>query len=347
MKILVTGMNSRQANPEAGHPGAKEVSFARTLAETLRGAGHHVEHRNPQVEEDLSDFDHVFLGLAPLHALGSNRMYGALSVALRTWATDKLTLFADDQEVVKIAGGLATMVNDPGRLVKPFFAYKLEYAIANSPEYSGWLNHGVRMLHEQQWPRLLLPAHPWFEDLHKIEKKLPQAAGQIETLDLTSCLPKIAGERDAEDDESGVKMQWISEAAANNKWLKQQRPVLPIYRVWRKDLEASSKALPDAHLVKLYSTSWGVLQPPEEPAGFWKSRIGYARQAGVPFLTRWQDVRSLGEPYTLLPETVANMTMEDRFALVDAQAAALDAAVPSRDEIVATLNQIIGVKESV
>lgn len=334
MKVLVTGATSRQANPDASNVGKKEVAFAWLLAEALRTQGYDVQHRNPSVVEDLSDFDHVFVGLAPLHGLGSNRAYGVLAAALRTWGSGKLSFFVDDPDVGKVTGGLRTMATDPNRLVKPFFAYKLEYEVASQPQMAEWLQAGVKMLHEQEWPRLIVPAHQWFQGTDLIAKKVPQATGRVVTLDLTAFLPMIDVQL---DDEDQIQRRWVCESAPDNKWLRQQQPIIDVYRIG-KDGE---KKLPDAHLVKLYNLSSGVLQPPVEPPGWWNSRLGYARQALVPYVTRWQDVQALGDAYTVLPHTVAELDRDGRMALVQEQAEAFDHAIPSKELCRSYLAEIV------
>lgn len=335
MRVLVTGATSRQANPDASNVGKKEVAFAWLLAEALRTNGYEVEHRNPSVVEDLSDFDHVFVGLAPLHGLGSNRAYGVLAAALRTWGSGKLSFFVDDPDVGKVTGGLRTMATEPQRLVKPFFAYKLEYEVASQPQMAEWLQAGVKMLHEQEWPRLIVPAHQWFQGSDLLAKKVPQAAGRITTLDLTAFLPVIEPREDAAE-EPHVR-RWVCEAAPDNKWLRQQQPIIDVYRIG-KDGE---KKLPDTHLVNMYRKSWGVLQPPVEPPGWWNSRLGYARQALVPYVTRWQDVQALGDAYTVLPHTVAELDFDGRAALIQEQAEAFDHAIPSQELCHSYLAEIV------
>ena len=326
MRVLVTGATSRQANPDASNVGKKEVAFAWLLAEALRTSGHDVEHRNPKVLEDYAEFDHVFVGLAPLHGLGANRMYGVLAAVLRTWGSGKLSFYVDDPDVGKVTGGLRTMATEPHRLTKPFFAYKLEYEVASQPAYADWLQAGVRMMHEQEWPRLIVPAHPWFVGTDIIAKKVPQAAGRVTTLDLSSFLPVVTVKERDENAEPQPR-HWICEAAPDNKWLKQQQPQIDVHRIGKD----GNKKVPDTHLVNMYRNAWGVLQPPVEPAGWWNSRMGYARQALTPYVTRWQDVQALGDAYTVLPHTVAELDQDGRGILVQEQAEAFDHAIPSQE----------------
>lgn len=339
MKVLVTGCTSRQANPDASNVQKKEVAFAWLLAEALRDMGHDVEHRNPTILETYEEFDHVFVGLAPLHGLGSNRAYGVLSAVLRTWGSGKLSLFVDDPDVGKVTGGLRTMATEPHRLTKPFFAYKLEYDVASDPAYASWLQEGVKILNEQQWPRLIVPAHAWFAGLDKVLAKVPQAVGRTFTLDLSAFLPEIDIKRE-DDDWLG---EWVCESSPDNKWLRQQQTGAGVYRIGKE--EGGHKKLSDEQLVRLYARSVGVLQVPVEPVGWWNSRIGYARQALVPYVTRWQDVQHLGESYTVLPHTIAALDADGRAALVQAQAEAFDHAVTSRELCHSYLNEVLNPKQ--
>jgi hypothetical protein len=341
MKVLVAGATSRQANPDASDVAKKEVAFSWLLAEALRSLGYEVEHRNPTILESYEDFDHVFIGLAPLHGIGSNRMYGVLAASLKLWQSDRLSFYVDDPNVGNVTGGLKTMANEPKRLVKPWFSYKLEHGLASQPEYAEWLQAGVRMLHEQQWPRLIVPAHPWFQGHDVVAKKVPQAAGNVVTLDLTAFLPTI--ETEDWGDSEGPAHQWVCEAAADDKWLRQQQSMIDVYRISgaKKDKTRSSARVSDKRLVNLYMRSWGVLQPPVVPTGWWNSRIGYARQVLAPYVTKWQDVQALGDPYVVLPHTVAAFDRDARDALAQEQAQAFDRAIPSKELVQSYVSELV------
>lgn len=334
MKLLITGCSSRQANPEPRDQ-SKGVTFARLLADTLRAGGHDVEHRNPDIMEDLSDFDHVFLGISPLHAMGSNRAYGALAVVLRTIGEkNKLTIYIDDADAGKVVSGLRTMHNDPARLVKPFFAYKLQHDVASRPEVAGWLKEGVTILNENAWPRLLVPFHAWHDPSPIFEKRVPQATGNVVGIDFTRVLPDYPFDVPLD----GPAERWVTEADPGNKWIRQQR-------IQRRGLTLLNKhgvkVHSDLERVREYADSWGVLHAPEEPAGWWTSRLGFAAIAGAPLVTRWQDVKELGEPYTHLLDTVDSMSLDEREALANAQSLALAAASPSSEALIYQLNGLL------
>ena len=333
MKILVTGMTSRQANPEASK---RDVTFAHLLTEALLHQGHDVEHRDPHILEDLSDFDHAFVGLAPLHGLGANRMYGALAVILRTWGDGKLSLYTDDPDMAKVTGGIRTMVTNPDRFTKPFFAYKKEHDIASEPAWRDWLNTGVKMLNDTPWPRLIVPGFSWSSPYDYYRTRVPHAEGRISTLDLTSFLP---GEELEPND--APEQRWVTEAKRGDKWLNRTRPQHPVAFLGTPKSNADERRPADPQLLELYHRSQGVLHSPIDPIGFWHSRIGYAAKAGTVFTTRWQDVQPLGDAYTVLPATVDDLGSDGRTELVERQRAALLAVTPDKDAAAQSIIDII------
>lgn len=331
MKVLVSGATSRQANPDASK---KDVTMAWLLSEALRDAGHEVEHRNPSISEDVSDFDHCFVGLAPLHGLGSNRAYGALSVILRTWASNKLTLFIDDADMGKIPGGLRTMKNNPERLTKPFFNYKLEWEQASQPEWKAWLQSGVEMLVQYQWPRLLVPTFPW-ADIAQIAKRVPQAEKTTVGIDLSAYLPSWP----QQDLLVERTQEWITEAKPDERWMKQQHPTFPVHRFGK----GADKRPHDEGLVQAYRQAWGVIDPPLD-FGWWTSRMGYAVQVGALYITRWQNVSALGDAYGLLLAQAETLDQDLRGQWAAAQRVAFEAVSSTRDTVKQQLDSILNVQ---
>lgn len=316
MKILVTGSTSRQCNPEVSK---KDVTIAALITEALRGGGHEVEHRDPDILEDLSDFDHVFVGLGPLHGLGTNRAYGALACVLRTIGDGRLSLYTDDPDFGKVVSGLKTMRDGKWRLTKPFFAYKKQHDIAEQPQYRDWLNSGVDLLADYAWPNLIVPWHSWATQTAEegFARKVPQAAGRIVGVDFTSWLPDHRSAMDADRPE--VEQRWVVEGKPGERWLETQRREFPTSYLAR----GYERRPCDDKLVDLYRRSWGVLEIPTTPVGYWTSRIGYAAQAQTPYVTRWQDVAPLGECYTVLADRITQMTLSERDELGWEQSQAL------------------------
>lgn len=319
-KILVTGFVSRQANPGKNK---RDVMVSWLLAEALRDMGHEVEHRNPTVTEDYEEFDHIFLGLAALHSIGCNRSYGWLSAYIKNAHKGNVTFYVDDPDTGKVLSGIRVMKNDPKKLIKPYYVYRLEYELASQPEWHSWLMNGVDLLHDNAWPDVIVPMFDW-GDPTKLQSQLPNASS-IVPIDFSSYVPEYVGPDEWSPE---PERKWITEAGHNNKWFMQQRPVLEV-RTFAKGFE---KRPDDKALVETYAKSWGVLDPGLDNA-FFNSRIIYAAQARSLYVTRWQNVQPLGEEYSLLADTAAGFDEEARIGWTQAQHAALSSMLWDRDQV--------------
>lgn len=329
-RALVTGMTSRQANPEAS---LKDVTFAHLVAQALRHVGWDVEHRNPSIAEDVSGFDMVIVGVAPLHALGSNRVYGALSAMMRTWNTGKLVLMIDDPDTGKIFSGIRTMVDQPTRLTKPFFAYKLEHALASEEPWRSWLAEGVKILRDAQWPTVIVPQHAWMET--------PRLAGAGDQL------PRVVGIDPTQlidykgfDTSKERRSVWTVEAPQTNAWLNQIGPFLqlPVERHGANGLPRFTK---DKERLENYSSVRGVVIPTVCNGNWWTSRPALATRAQTLALTDWKAVRPLGESWTLTPEQAEELNGQELGELKFLQHTALLLATPMPEVVGKTLEGLI------
>ncbi len=328
MKILITGMSSRQANPQAAK---RDITVAVLLKRALEDAGHTVELRDPKVEEDVSGFDHAFVGLGPLHGMGTNRSYGTLSVILRMWP-NKLTLFSDDQDMGKIIGGLQTVLADPdARFTKPFFKYKKDWDVASQPGWRPWLLEGVKMLRDYEWPQFLIPAFPW-ADVPQLVKRIPNAQNTTTAVDLSVYLDDFPIDLDPELQRDQI---WVTEAPVSDRWLTQQRIGFELEHYG----SGSTKRPNDQLLVERYSQVWGVVESPID-FGWWTSRIGYAAMARSLYVTKWQNVSALGDAYGLLPDAAEQLSITDHRAWADAQAAAFEIVTSSKEDVQKTLTSL-------
>lgn len=330
-KILVTGMTSTHCNPARAD---KEVTVASLIATALRELGFEVEHRNPDFTEDLSGFDHVFCGVSAPHAVGANRIYGALGVILRGMADNKVTLFVDDADVPKIGGGLRTMVNNPERFTKQFFQYRPQWELACEPMWREWLFSGVKILNENAWPTTLLPLFPW-ADLAPWQRKLPNAAHALVPVDFTKFITdfgfSLPGER---------MHTWVSEAPHDSRWYRTVRPVFPVQR-YGSVKRGFDRRPDDKELVERYTHVWGVIDEPTQD-GWWTSRIGYAAQARSLYVTKWQAVERLGEAYGVLADVAAGWDQDSRSAWAAVQAESLDNVSTPKDVVFDQLLTLTG-----
>lgn len=331
MKILVTGFVSRQANPAKNK---RDVMVSWMLAEALRDMGHEVEHRNPTILESYEDFDHVFLGLAALHSVGCNRSYGWLSAYLK--CQGKITLYIDDVDTAKVLSGIRVIANDPYKLTKEFYKYRLEYELASQPQWHDWLMQGVFMLRDNAWPDVIVPMFQW-GDVEKYRSQLPNASGLV-PVDFSSYVPKYVTKDDWVEDRERV---WVREPLKRDSWYDTVRP---IYRT--KQFGRDFEKRPDDHGLTLeYAKNWGVIDRGLDN-GFFQSRLVYAAQARALMITRWQNVAAMGPAYGVLADTAAGFTLDERQAWADAQHESLTNWMWTPDQVKDTLSTLVKDKVS-
>ncbi len=331
-KYLVTGCVSRQANPAKNK---KDVMVSWLLAQALRDMGHEVEHRNATMLEDYDDFDHVFLGLAAMHSVGCNRSYGFLAAYLKNQG--KVSFYIDDVEIGKVRNGIRVMANDPKKLVKPFYKYRLEYETAVQPEWHSWLMQGIDSLESYAWPTVIVPMFEW-GDVTKYQSQLPNAT-EILPLDLSAYVPEYVGEDEWSSDPDRT---WVTELHDRDRWFDTVRSVYPFHSYGK----GYAKRPDDEALVNIYARSWGVIERGLDN-GFFHSRLVYAAQARTLFVTRWQNVQALGEPFSLLADTAADLSLDERIAWANAQAQSLENWTWPTERVKDTLTTLVKEREAV
>jgi hypothetical protein len=282
--------------------------------------------------EDYEEFDHIFLGLAALHSVGCNRSYGWLAAYLKAY--DKITLYVDDVDTAKVLSGIRVIANDPWKLTKPFYKYRLEYELASQTQWHDWLMQGVMMLRDNAWPRVIVPLFPW-GDASKFQSQLPNAT-EIIPIDFSSYVPEYVGEDEWSPE---PERQWVTEMQDDDRWFQQQRPIYGLKRFGN-----GFEKRPDDHGLALeYAKNWGVIDKGLDN-GFFHSRLVYAAQARTLFITKWQNVQSLGDAYALLPDTAAGLTLDDRVAWAEAQRTTLDLFTWKRDTVKDQLSSLLDAK---
>lgn len=307
------------------------------LAEALRDMGHHVEHRNPTMTEDYEEFDHVFLGLAAMHSVGCNRSYGFLAAYLKNQPNDKVTFYVDDVDTGKVLSGLRVMQNDPKKLIKPFYVYRLEYALASLPEWHKWLMQGIDNLVAYAWPRVIIPMFPW-GDPEKYRSQLPNAVDLL-PIDFSSYVPEYVGPDEWSPD---PERKWVTEMSTADRWFQQQRHIYSL-----KQFGHGNEKRPHDHGLTLeYAKHWGVIEKGLDN-GFFHSRPIYAAQARTLYVTRWQNFQALGAPYGLLADKAAGFTEDERITWASEQAEVFDTNTHSRNDVKDALSSILGSKVNV
>lgn len=323
MKVLVTGMTSRQTKEDrtiAGH-----------IAECLRECGHEVTVERPSLEKTMAGetaekYDHAFVGLGPIHGIGTSYKYGAIAAIGALWS-DRVTLYLDDVDSGKIGAGLRIMQRHNWKLTKPFYGYCAEYEFACRPEVTGWLLEVIEhMLNAQKdHPALLVPAFT-FNDAFRTAARVTGGAGSnVVPIDWSRMGTSLKDDLDAAKGRFGPANAetpegnwWSVEHAPTGRAVRSLGPYgWPVQQVGHKELE-------------LIEQSAGYLAP----GTAWTPRFYQVSKAGIPLVSPWRVFADyIGDAFEVLAGAVEDMTDEERAELAARQLKQLKKFVPTRLEL--------------
>ena len=327
-KVFLTGMSAPQASPSANQ---KSLSFAGVLNQVLTSAGHEVTWASPSVymtRESLDKFDAVLVGVSPISSVGSNRVYGALSVINTLKDSDKLTLFIDAPNTSQIEPSLKSVVNTPDSLTKSFFSYRKEYSnvIADKDLLSSVMA-GVNYLYTQDWVTTIYPQLPW-----KSSTKLPSNAKKnLVGINLDSHL--IANE----PVEADRRPKWVIDNLST-PWAKNTMATLSL----PNSLMKWNKGWTDSQVLDQISRSIGaVISPDKRDGTYWSYRYSQAMNTNTPVVTDWVESHVLGDAWNVLATNIDTMSQDKRDLIATAQREIYLANIPSKQKAVETLQQLI------
>jgi hypothetical protein len=330
-KILITGMSAPHASSEANR---RSLSFAGTIKLVLEGQGHIVDQIDPEVSwntKDLDVYDNVLVGISPLTSLSANRIYGALSVIDVLLESDKLLLFFDAADPIRITSSIRAMVKTPDNLTKPFYSYRKGYNNASQPNMLQNLIDVVEHLANEKWPITLFPSLPW-TNLDKVAAQLPSnASDNLLPINLDSYLISTQDVLDVDRRE-----KWVVENYATS-WVKSttatlQAPTVPMK--WHKGWT-------DAQVHEQISKGIGALISPHSQGTWWSYRFAQCLSALTPIATDWRESGLLGSDWSYLASKIEGMTQEERNTLAREQRNAYIDAVPSRRDAAVALTDAL------
>lgn len=320
-KILITGMSSPHSSIKAND---RSLSFSGAMSKVLNTQGHTVFQLEPQVSwnvNDLEIYDAVIVGLSPLTSLSANKVYGALSVIDVLRDSDKLKLFIDAPEPVRIYSSLRAIAKTPTNMTKPFYSYRSGYSHANRPTVLDSLLDTVDWLLNEKWPTTLYPSLPW-SGTGKVISQLPTGASEsLYGINLDSYMLTL---REANSDERRDK--WVVDTYST-KWAKSVISTLKVSTVpikWHKGWT-------DVDVEKQIAGAIGALISPHQNGGtWWTYRYVQCLNAFTPVITEWKESQALGESWSYLAAAVEEMSDQTRKELAKEQREAYIQAIPNK-----------------
>ena len=333
-KIFITGMSAQHASPSAN---SKNLSFAGVLNAVLSSTNkHEITWASPSVymtKESLDKYDLVLVGVAPVTSVGSNRVYGALSVIGEMWGSSKLKLFTDSPSKSQIEISLRATMNNSETITKPFFSYRKEYSnLMSDAEALNRVLRGAQLLLESEWTSTVGASLPWNR---ADELKLPKnAKANLHLVNLDSHL--ISDE--------------IIDSQRTEKW-----SVDTPTSKWAKSILASvslpsspmkwSKGWGDEQVFLQISRSIGALISPDPKDGTWWSyRYIQALNSTTPIITDWKESYRIGVEWGVLASSVDGLPQVSRNLLAMAQRDIYVSSIQSKKESLKNLENILGVK---
>lgn len=335
-KVLLTGMSAPQASAKAN---ISNVGFASLINKALISAGHEVVWTDPNIrftKEMVDSFDSILVGISPLTSLGSNRVYGALSVigAALEYAPEKLSLLVDAPNVSQIDVSLRAVLGAPEALVKPFYSYRKDYAeVQSSSETQARLLDVVRHLLEDEWPTTIYPSLPWKLD-SSVADKLPMGAhSKLVGINLDSF---VLGEPSDKEERAP---KWVADDL-KSKWSRSvvstlQHPCSPM---------KMNKGWTDLEVEDQIARSLGALiSPDKKQETWWSYRYAQALNSTTPIATNWYESQDLGAAWAVLAASIESASESKRRLIATAQRESYEVAIPDTIEATKILLSTLGI----
>ena len=318
---------------------ARTISFVGALVEILRSADVEVDWKDISVSstaKDVSDYDAVILGIAPVLSLSANKPYGVLSMISELKNSNKLKFIIDAPEPSKVHASIRSVCADHAKLTKDLYSKRKDYSqVVSHRKILKKVVDGAEFLLDSMWPTTLYPSFPWSPDKFS-------ATGLPESATNSFCginvdRPYMLREVTALD--SRRVNYWIADAPGS-KWTVTTSASLmyPIvsakyHRMWG-----------DPDIVKHTSMSLGALLGPyDDKLMWWSPRFFQAMNTMTPIATEWRFSETLGNAWNHLAAGIEQLSIIDRYELSAAQREQYVAKLPSIEETKVIIKKEIGI----
>lgn len=310
-KILVTGMTAQQYSPAVAN---RSISFAGILVQVLKNLDYDVDFTEPSIAWDdtvLSQYSHVFVGVAPPLSVTANGTYGALSIISRLFNRGNLTLFIDAPEPWKVFANIRAIEKDERALFKSFYSKRKGFkTVTESSSERDRIVQVINALGTSEWPTTLFPALPWNGNPQEFAGVPQNAASAMTAVYVDSLLIS----NDTNFNSMRTK-RWIVENDST-KWIKDTLQTLSSPSVsTRKSKIRTSRDLYDA----MNSSTGALIGPHGDKMTWWSIAYSHALNASTPIATDWRASRVLGNAWDHLASGIDEMSPIDQYELTVTQ----------------------------
>lgn len=314
-KILITGFTNQHTGKGTR---LKYDPVAQLFARAIEHAGYTIEHRPTEPEEDLSQFDLIFMGVSSLSSITAGYSYGAL------WAIGEarkqnlpMLFFIDDWKMHGIQGNAVGLLAKPETITKKFFEGRQHYAWAQ--ENVDKVKAGLEVL-ATDWFDVVMPLYKNGDhDLFK--PKMPEGTNII-AIDPTDFYTDYNIPHTLAMDK---KDQWVFGILSDQqKWLEKLDLGWELAHRGSKASKAEAGGMPESELVQMYSDSWGVLSCPYWHAGSGWLRIRHdqAASSGAILVSQSKELSFISPAYDVTVKEVEAMSLSEKLEVANEQARA-------------------------
>lgn len=328
MRVLMTGMAARGI----GSTKVKHhiVSLPDVLGRALRTLGHDVDGpRRVRLDEDLSDYDVVWVQLGWVSSLSSTYAHEAA----RVMADFKgpIIRYVDDWRSQWLADDIAGHVTSEKGWDKHINRFRAD--VWRDISEHDRARFRAALTAPINGAPLLVPIMPWGNpELFDVSTKA--RLSKVVPFDPQSLCDTT--ETKWSPDRLRVRRWVVASLQDQDKWVASQKLGWDVLRLGGTKKNPggvpikglSQTVLPEHEVCQIYAESWGVLSPEYASAGsgYWRTRYEQAISAGALIWPGATDASAIGGPFLeSAPPQVEPLSTPQLAALAAAQGAALDA----------------------
>jgi len=312
----------------------RSFSFAGALGHAFALDEDDVVWADPDVswtQNDVSQYDIVLAGIAPVLSVTANKAYGILALVDSLYESKKLRLFVDAPEPTKIHASLRSVARDSSRITKELYAKRKNYNdVVMNKKLQQKVLSGASILLSERWPTTIYPALPTGQSVSD-SPGIPQSMSSafrgvnVDSLFIENKMP-INSRRENYWVADNQKTRWFSDTFNHLMYpAKDARQ----RRTWT-----------DADVVESVSSALGVIVGPhDDKLLWWSPRFIQAMNTLTPIATEWRLAAPIGPDWTHLAAGIEEMSIVDRYEVAAAQREQYVASIPSRQNATTKLKE--------
>lgn len=316
MKAIISGFTSEQAqgNVKVGYPALSPG--IKVICEHL---GYDTDIRvmlADNVDDDLKEADLLVMGISPIISIGSRYLYGALdAIGKARQYSVPMIWYISDWQVSLLTSSVRTIMNGPWRLTKAFMQHRTDFEWANHHEEQ--LLKVVQAMNDYPWPDMMIPSHPWRNDMPLISKKIPSR--RLHYFDPTSSTSGLWAPHAELATKESRQREWVLAALGDySRWMDEQHLTWPVRyfggKTRTEEDENGKKGftprVQESEVHKNYAETWGGLAPAHALAscGWWRSRYDFILKNGGILYGDPGEMALMGGPFVNTVAEIESLT---------------------------------------